>query len=423
MEFFIILALLFANGFFSLVEIAFVTSKKSKLEHMAASKYIGASTAIKLNKKISQLLSANQVATTLTGVLIGFYGASRIAVYIVPLFEMLGVSEPYSHQISNGLSVIVITYASIVLSELVPKNIGLSHPEIIASRVAPFIKYLLVIFYPFVKLLSISTKAIIELLRIKPSDDTLSESELKYLFKMASKEGVIEDKQNELHRNVFNFADKRALHIMTHRTEVEWIDLTLPKTKLHKAILDAKFGKVIVCKKSLDNFVGVLNIRNYLAKAVNGKPKIEDLLYQPVVIPENTRAQKVLDHFRKTHTFFAVVLNEYGSFEGIITLHNIVENLVGEIYDKGTESEPDIIFRKDGSALINGEANVEILSRIIEDFTVNFEEIDYSTVAGFVLDNINKIPISGDRFEFNGYFIEIVDLDGNKIDKILVYKI
>ena len=422
MEIFIILILILINGFFSLNEVAFISSKKTKLEHMAASKYIGASTAIKLSQKIEQLLSANQVGMTLSGIIIGVYGGERVAIYIMPLFDLFGISEDHSFQISLGLSVIVITYASIVLGELVPKIIALSYPEKIAARIAPFIKYLLIIFYPFVRLLSVSTKAVIKFLGIKQSADTVSEAELKYLLKTASKEGVIEDKQNELHRNVFNFADKRAPYIMTHRTEVEWIDLTLPKIKLHKAILNAKFGKVIVCKKSLDNFVGVLNIRSYLAEAAKGKPKIEKLLYQPVAISENTRAQKVLDHFREMHTFFAVVLNEYGSFEGIITLHNIVENLVGEIYDREIQSEPDIILREDGSALINGEANVEILSQVIDDFTVDFEEIDYSTVAGFVLDNINKIPISGDKFVFNGYFIEIVDLDGNKIDKILVYK-
>jgi putative hemolysin len=389
---------------------------------MAASKYIGASTALKIIEKIEQLLSISQIGMTISSILIGVYGGERIAKYIMPLFELLGLSEVRSFEISMGLSVIAITYVSIVLGELVPMTMALTHPEKIASAIAPFIKYLFVIFYPFVKLLSVSTKAITGLLGIKQPVDIVSEAELRYLLKTASREGVIEDKQTEIHKNVFNFADKRARHIMTHRTEVEWIDLTLPKVKLHKAILSAKFGKVVVCKKSLDNFVGILNIRNYLTEAAKGKPKIENMLYQPVVIPENTRAQKVLDHFRKTHTFFAVVLNEYGSFEGIITLHNIVENLIGEIYETGSESEPDIIFREDNSALINAEANVEILSQIIEDFTVDFEEIDYSTVAGFVLANINKIPISGDKFEYNGYFIEIVDLDGNKIDKILVYK-
>ena len=371
MEFFIIIALILANGFFSLVEIAFISSKKNKLEYMEASKYMGASTAIKLNQKIGQLLSANQVATTITGVLIGFYGASRVAKYIMPFFEWLGLSELYSHQISTVLSVITITYVTIIFSELVPKTIALSYPEKIASRVAPFMKFLIKIFHPFVKLLSISTKAVTGLLRIKPPVDTVSESELKYLLKTASQEGVIEREQKEMHENVFNFADKRARHIMTHRTEVEWIDLKLPKAKLHKDIISAKFEKIIVCKESIDNFLGVLNTKDYLVRALEGKHRIKDILYQPAVISENARAQKVLDIFRKTHAYLAIVLNEYGGFEGIITLHDIIENLLGEFYNEETESEPDIVFREDNSALINGEANVEILSQIIEGFTID----------------------------------------------------
>ena len=210
---------------------------------------------------------------------------------------------------------------------------------------------------------------------------------------------------------------------MTHRTEVEWIDLEQPEEEIKADILKARHSKLVCCSGILDNFVGILYLKDYLT-GINSDPELKaaDLLIQPLFIPENSDAPKVLNLFKREQVHFGIVVNEYGSIEGIISLHDIMENIIGEIPEEGETEEPDIYIRDDKSVLVSGDAPIEILDGIIEGFEVDFEEIDYSTVAGFVFDSIKKIPQIGDKFEFKGYTIEIVDIDGNRIDKILISK-
>ena len=192
-------------------------------------------------------------------------------------------------------------------------------------------------------------------------------------------------------------------------------------TRFVSAILKSSHSKIICCDGGLDNFTGVLFIKDYLLAFNTGHSvNIPDLLIQPLIIPENVEARRVLQLFRQKQTYFCIVVNEYGSFEGIITLHDIVENIIGDMPEEGDSEEPDIYIRDDKSVLVSGDAPVEILDGIIEGFIIDFEEIDYSTVAGFVLSNINKVPQIGDKFEYKHYLIEIVDIDGNRVDKVLI---
>jgi putative hemolysin len=243
------------------------------------------------------------------------------------------------------------------------------------------------------------------------------------MIKIASHEGVIEKEQNLIHEKVFYFADKRAKHIMTHRTEIEWIDLKQPEEGIKADILKAHHSRLVCCFETLDNFAGLLYVKDYLSH-INSDPltKAADLLTQPLFLPENSDAPKVLNLFKKAQVHFGIVVNEYGGIEGIISLYDILENIIGEIPEEGESEEPDIYIREDKSVLVSGDAPIEILDGIIEGFVVDFEEIEYSTVAGFVFDRIKKIPQIGDKFEFGGYAIEIIDIDGNKIDKILISK-
>jgi putative hemolysin len=232
---------------------------------------------------------------------------------------------------------------------------------------------------------------------------------------------VIEKGQNLIHEKVFYFSDKKAKHIMTHRMDVEWINLSDPYEVVKSAILKARHSKIICCNEELDNFIGILNIKDYLV-SLNSTDSviINDLLIQPLIVPENTDARKVLDLIKQRQVHFCIVVNEYGSFEGIITLHDIMENIIGDMPEEGEVYEPDIFIRDDKSVLVSGDAPVEILDGIIEGFIIDFEKIDYSTVAGFVINNINKIPQIGDKFDYTHYKIEIVDIDGNRVDKILI---
>jgi len=424
MEIFILAVLILLNGLFSLSEIALVSSKRSRLEQYMAEGRKGAKTALRLLENSGNFLSAIQVGITLIGIVTGYYGGISLADEVTPLFEQIGFLNGYADEAALILTILLITYFSIVIGELVPKTIALSNPEKIAIRIAPVISFISKIFYPFVKFLSSSTMLIVKLMGITRKREPITESELRQMIKIASREGVIEKEQNRIHEKVFYFSDKRAKHIMTHRTEVEWINLKKSEEAIKSEILATRHSKILCCNGSLENFTGVLYIKDYLIALNSDKTvKIRDLLVQPLILPDSSDAHNVLDLFKKKLTQFCVVVNEYGSFEGIITLHDIMENILGDLPEEGKPYEPDIFIRDDKSVLVNGDAPAEILDGIIEGFTIDFEKVDYSTVAGFVFSKINKIPQIGDKIEFAGYSIEIVDIDGNRIDKILIRKL
>lgn len=423
MELLIILLLILINGFFSLSEIAVISSKETRLNHAKQTGSKGAVTALKLRDDSENFLSSVQVGITLVGLITGAYSGISLAGYITPFFDKIDTLRPYSHGFSISLVMFLTTYVTIVIGELVPKTIALNNPEKVAVKVAPLINIFSKIFYPFVKLLAVSTTFITNLLGIKKTADSMTETELRQMIKTASLDGVIEKDQTNIHEKVFNFSDKRAIHLMTHRIEVEWIDLEETEEEIRKDIEGYQHNKIICCNGSLDNLVGVLLVKDYYKALISGNDfLIKSLVVQPVVIHENTSAPKVLEQMKHHRTHICVVVDEYGDFEGIITFHDIMENLVGLLPDEGEVVEPDYFVRDDKSVLINGDAPIEVISNIIDDFDIDFELIDYSTVAGFVIDQINEIPKVGDKINYMDYIIEIVDMDGNRIDKVLIWK-
>ena len=423
MELLIILLLILINGFFSLSEIAVISSKETRLNQARLTGSKGAVTALKLRDDSENFLSSVQVGITLVGLITGAYSGISLAGYITPFFDKIDSLRPYSHGISISLIMFLTTYVTIVIGELVPKTIALNNPEKVAVKVAPLINIFSKIFYPFVKLLAVSTTFITNLLGIKKTADSMTETELRQMIKTASLDGVIEKDQTNIHEKVFNFSDKRAIHLMTHRIEVEWIDLEETEEEIRKDIEGYQHNKIICCNGSLDNLVGVLLVKDYYKALISGNDfLIKSLVVQPVVIHENTSAPKVLEQMKNHRTHICVVVDEYGDFEGIITFHDIMENLVGLLPDEGEVVEPDYFVRDDKSVLINGDAPIEVMSSIIDDFDIDFELIDYSTVAGFVIDQINEIPKVGDKINYLDYIIEIVDMDGNRIDKVLIWK-
>jgi putative hemolysin len=422
-EVLIILLLIVLNGFFALSEIAVVSSSKTKLESERKKGNSGAETALKLKADPDNFLSAVQVGITLIGIVNGAYGGSTLSVYVEPFFRQFAWSAPYASTISIILVVFLITYVSIVIGELVPKTIALNNPEKVSIFVSRPVHVVSIVFYPFVRLLATSTSLFNKLIGLKPVSGTLSEMELRAMLKTASKEGVIEREENIIHEQVFYFSDKRARHLMTHRTDVEWVNVLQKKEQIVADLLKCRHSKVLACNGKLDDFVGIISIKEFLiAYYANHDFSLNELVQEPLIFPSSLRAQKVLETFRDKHKSFAVVVDEYGSLDGIITLHDIFENLVGTLVDENENEEPDIFMRNDHSALVNGEAPLEILTLFLDDFIIDFETIDYSTIAGFVLSNINKIPQVGDKFVYDNTEFEIVDVDGNKIDKVLITK-
>lgn len=420
----IILLLILLNGFFALSEIAVVSAKKSKLETERKKGSRGAEKALQLKSDPDNFLSSVQVGITLIGIVNGAYGGQVFAKYLIPIFERIPFTAPFADAISIVIVVVLITYVSIVIGELVPKTIALNKPEKMAIIISRPIHAISIVFYPFVKLLAGSTTLFNKIIGIKPTEDFLSEMELRALLKTASNEGVIEKEENIIHEQVFYFSDKRARHLMTHRTDVEWIDISKPKSEIIEDILQTRHSKVLVCNKIIDEFIGTISVKELIFKLYSKQVvNIEEFIREPLIVPSTLRAQKVLSIFKNNHVFIAVVVDEYGSLDGIITLHDIIENLVGTIPKESEIEEPDIFMRNENSALVNGEAPIEVLTHFIEDFIIDFDEINYSTVAGFVLSHINKIPQVGDVFEYENTIFEIVDVDGNKIDKVMVTKI
>ncbi len=423
MEVVILGILILLNGFFSLSEIALVSSKKTRLDKLRLDGSKGAEVAQRLLANSGNFLSAVQVGITLIGIVTGVYGGMNIADDVAPFFRKFSFTAPYAHEIAITLTVILITYISIVIGELVPKTVALNNPERIAVRVAPVIYYFSGAFYPFVKLLSVSTSLVTKLIGVKKKSEYMTEAELRQIIRSATNEGVIEKEQNIIHEKVFYFSDKRAKHIMTHRTDVEWLDIAKPEEELREDLEKVQHSKIICSKENLDDFQGVLYVKDYYkSRALGGEPNIRSLLVQPVIVPENADAKRVLNYLRQKKIHMCIVVNEYGGLEGIITLHDIMESIVGQIPDEGETYEPDVFKRDDQSVLVNGDAPIETLAEIMENFTIDFDKIDYSTVAGFIFEQINNIPKTGDKIEYQDYIIEIVDMDGNRIDKILIYR-
>lgn len=424
MEIAVLSILILLNGFFALSEIALVSCKRSRLEQRKLNGNNGARIALLLLDDAENFLSAIQVGITLIGIVTGVYGGMSIADDLAPFFMQFEITVAYAPQIALSATVIVITFFSIVVGELVPKTIALNNPDAIAVLVAPVIYYFSTTFFPFVRLLSLSTYLINRLIGIKKRPDLITEEELRQLIRNASTEGVINKEQNALHENVFYFADKKAKHIMTHRTDVKWIDIDKSQADIHNQLMQVQHNKIICCNGSLDRFKGILELRDYFKMVASGQHiRIDLLITEPLIVPANVDAQTVLSIMRQRVTHICCVVNEYGGFEGLITLHDIIENIVGQIPDEGESCEPDVFIRDDQSVLVNGDAPIETLTDIIEDFTVDFDKIDYSTVAGFVFKHIDKIPQLGDTFVFSGYEIEIIDINDRKIDKVLITRL
>ena len=423
MEFLVISLLILLNGFFALSEIALVSAKRSRLEEFVAHGKRGARTAVKLQNESEHFLSTIQVGITLIGIVTGLYGGIRIADDFRPFLESISFLQQYAREISLSVTVIIITYVSIVIGELVPKTVALRNPEKIACLVSRPVLYFSKIFHPFVLMLSAATSLVNSLLDIENRKEQMTESELRYMLKIASLEGIIEKDQNIIHERLFWFSDKKAKHIMTQRMDVEWIDLELPPNEIRKEIMEMKHAKIIAADGELDHFRGYLNVTEYYKALLENRDiHPRDILSEPLIVPEVAEARDVLEKFRNSSVHICFVVNEFGSFEGIITLHDIIENIIGQLPAEGEVDDPDIFIREDNSALVSGDAPVETLVEVIEGFTVDFETIDYSTVAGFFIHETSKIPKIGDRMEVKGYVLEIVDIDGSRIDKVLISK-
>lgn len=420
----VILLLILANGFFSMSEIAIVSFKRIRIDKFAEKHPKAVCKALFLQDHQEEFLASIQVGITLISLLTGFIGGASLSPYLEPLFLWMGVSAGLAKSIALVISFTVITFVTIVIGELVPKTIALSKPERVAVAVAPAMNFFRILFKPIVSLLSSTTTLIDKMLGVKENEDHLTEDELLDMIKEAGETDVIEEEQSEMHENIFSFADKRAIHVMIHRSEIEWIDVNLPKEEFINQLFDFSVSRVLVCDKHVENYLGVLNIKDFFMELrKSGDVDVRDLLDEPLVFPENTEAQDILNEFRKAQFYFGVVVDEFGDLAGIVTLHDIMESIVGEMPEEEEVVEPDVTECDDHSFLVRGDAPIDVLTDVIDGYEVDYDEIDYSTVAGFVFERFEAIPREGDSFEFMGHRVEIVRMDHNRIDEVRVVKL
>jgi putative hemolysin len=409
------------NGFFALAEIALVTARLERLEKMKSKGVWGAVAAVQLTGDPKHFLSTIQVGITLVVLAMGVFSGTQLALTLEELLLRVGLPGVASEHLALVLSLVFITYVSIVLGELVPKTVALSQPESISCRIAPIVLYLSYIFFPFVKLLSVSTGLITRLMGVRQQEQLFTSAELRQMVRVASDRGVIADEQKILHEKVFYFADKRAKHLMTHKEDMECVNLLQSSDEIHSQILQFQHSKIICIKGSLSQIEGIIKQREYLkAYATQPQPQLSDLMYEAKYLDENMTAEEVLQYMRTNTTNVCLVTQAGNHVVGLITLSDIFEALIGRMATEGAPYEPPVYKRKDGSYLINGEAPVELLEELIPGFSIDFNRVNYSSVGGFVIANLKKRPEIGDRMMIKNHKLEIVDIDGHIIDKVLL---
>ncbi len=419
----VILFLVALNGLFAMAEIALISSKKILLEDKANKGSKGASVALKLLEEPEKFLSTIQIGITLVGIIAGAFGGIALAEDVEPLFVQLNIPSVYIEEISLITVVAIITYLSLLIGELLPKTIALNNPEGISVKLAPLVLFLSVVSTPLVYLLSASTKILIKIFRIKITEKPpITEEELKMLIEQGRKYGVLEQKETEMVKSVFRFYDRKAYSVMIPRQDIVWLDANRPIDEIIDTVYKNKFSKYPLCEGALDNTIGILHVRELLQKiSADEKFNIKDLTVQPLMIPENIAAKDILEKFRTTKIYIALVIDEYGSVLGMITLHDLIENIFGDLPEISDKDEHPFFERADGSFLVDGSIQTDELK---DKFNIDFEGSDrYNTLAGFVMYNLNKIPSLGDKFYYSGYQFEVIDMDEKRIDKVLVQKV
>lgn len=415
----IVAGLILLNGVFAMSELAVVSSSKPLLRTMAERGHPGASAAIGLADAPGRFLSTVQVGITLIGIVAGAFSGATLGGSLADFLFGVGVPGPLASALGYGGVVVVITYLSVVVGELVPKQFALRQPETIACRIAPPMTIVSKVGAPVVWLLDASTRAIFRLLGMSESgDDHVTEEEIKSMVAEAAETGVIERDEKRMIAGVLRLSDRRARSIMTPRTDVELIDFDDDFETIRFELAEARHSRIPVSSGELDNIIGVLVVRDFLTTQPENHAGLRRLLRKPQVVPDTMGALDVLDVLRRADFPLALVLDEYGHLEGIATPTDLLEAIAGVFRSDLEEGEADeAIQREDGSWLLAGSLTADDLADRLGLLLP--EKRDYQTLAGFVIDRLQHLPTTGEVLEIDGWRLEIVDMDGRRIDKVL----
>ncbi|GBG56534.1 hypothetical protein SPFL3102_00337 [Sporomusaceae bacterium FL31] len=426
LEIAIILALIIANGIFAMTEMAIVSSRKARLEKRADSGDAGAKAALELAEEPTPLLSTIQIGITLIGILTGTFGGATLSQMLAPQLKAIPFISEHSDAAALLIVISVITYLSLILGELVPKKLALNNPEPIAALIARPMRTFSKIASPIVNFLSYSTNFTLSMLGVKPSQEPpVTEDEIRILIEQGTEAGTFEKTEQDMVEKIFRLGDLKAYAIMTPRTQMIWLDLEDPIELNLQIINDSSHTRFPVAKGSLDDFVGIIYTSDLLVSSLESKRlNLETAIRTPMFIPKSMKAFKILEAFKQSGTHEAVVLDEFGGVVGFITLHDILSEIIGDI---GLADEPDdiqITQRDDGSWLVDGLLPIDEFKETFDVDELPDEDRDhFQTLGGFIISYLGYIPTTSEKFDWNGFRFEIVDMDRVRVDKVLITKI
>ena len=423
-EAFVVLLLILLNGVLAMSELAIVSSRRARLEAMASAGSGGARVALGLIDDPGRFLSTVQIGITLVGIFAGAFGGATLAAPLAAVLNRIAFIAPNGEAVAIVVVVVVITYLSLIVGELVPKRIALSNPERTAALVAPAMRLLSRIAAPAVWLLRLSTDAVLGVLRLGGSrEETVSEDEVRALIAAGTRTGVFAAQEREMIDGVLRLADRSVRAVMTPRLDLAWVDRNAGRDTIAQLLEAQRHRRVLVCEGSIDHAVGFLDMADVLAAALRGEPiEVATLMRRPLVVSDRLRILRLIDMFRQEGIHYAVVVDEYGTTEGVVTAIDILEGIAGALPETGDEDEPGIVPRADGSFLVDGLTPLGVFESGmgVHDLAADG---DYETVAGLVLHALGRIPAVGDRVAVAGLAIEVVDMDGRRIDKVLVSRL
>ncbi len=411
--------LILLNGLFSMSEIALVSARKGRLEHLAEKGDKKAKLAFEMSSHPELFLSAVQIGITLISIVTGVYSGERFSKDLQPLVEKFETLRPYAQGISTTFIIIIVTFLSIIFGELIPKRIGLLRSEKIAKAVAGPMKFFARLFHPFVWLLNKTSNIFFRVFNIKRiKDDAVTEEEIKTLITEGTEAGTIEEAEQEIIERVFHLGDRNITSLMTHRSDIIWFNLDDNEDKIKEKILQEPHSSYPICDGSIDNIKGIVSIKDLYISP--DSTLFKDLMVPALFIPENNSPYQVMEKFKQSKIHSAFIVDEYGSILGLLTLNDILEAIVGDIPQPDV---PDYEIRKrdDGTYLVDGQIPFyDFLTRFEKTEWMNEGEHDFDTLAGFILHELERIPKTGDKIDWKGFKIEVMDMDGHRIDKLLV---
>lgn len=422
-EIIIIIILISINGFLTMAELAIISSRKHKLLKLEQEGYKGARISIELLEDSTNFLSAVQIGITVSNIIIGVFGGATLA---APLSAYLQPYIPNSYTVSYVLIIILSTYFTLIVGEIAPKQIEINNPEKIAIKFAKEMKLLTKISAPIVKVLSDSTKILLKIIgQDKIKKHEVTEEEINLLIEEGIEEGNIEEDEKAIIERVFRLDAQKVDMIMTPRNEIVWLDLEDSDEENKAKIIESKRSIFPVATEELDNFIGVVQAKDILSSLFNDeKLELKKVIKTPLVVPDNLLSMELLNKFKANEHYVHMVLvvDEFGTVLGLITLNDLLEGIVGDIPGIDELDDPKITQLKDGSWLIDGRITIDVFKDMfdIDEELPNEEEDNFSTIAGFILGYLEKIPTQGETFQWDKYYFEILGMDGSQIDKILI---